>query len=497
MNEKLAALRRASSGDTKSLSPQKTSPQRRILIGRRLLIGAAVALAVLLVTRFGGRFLPAKAVVVETVLAVEGEASTSPQGVQYGVSDPFAGSVRFQSSGWIEADPFLIKAAALVSGVVRDVHFLEGQAVQAGEILVTLIQEDAHINLLEAQQASAAAMAAVDIAIAEREVALARWERMGSEVAAARSRLEELTDLARRAEAMGPEVIPEQEIAQAGLRVVTQAARLEAMEAEQRQQRAEVERAEARLVLAQRAAGEAEQRLARRELEWTRTEVRAPVSGIVQRLFVVPGQKRMLAADDPESATVAWMYDPERLQARIDVPLAEAAGLFVGQAVLVESELLPGKAFEGQVTRIVGEADLQRNTLQVKVALLEPDRRLRPEMLCRAKFLDTAVAGQGGMAVGAGDDPSTAAGVSAGPRGGLILFAPESALTSVSGSKAEVLVVDASGRRAEARALQLGPGRRGAYVEVRAGLRPGDRVIVEPSSGLKPGSRINPFVKGE
>ena len=38
------------------------------------------------------------------------------------------------------------------------------------------------------------------------------------------------------------------------------------------------------------------------------------------------------------------------------------------------------------MTRILGEADLQRNTLQVKVSLLQPDPKLRPEMLCRAKF---------------------------------------------------------------------------------------------------------------
>lgn len=455
-----------------------------------------MALALLLAMRFGGRFLPAAKVGVETVLSVESEASQQPaEGVMQGASDPFAGAVLFQSSGWIEPDPFPMKATALVSGVVQAVHFLEGQAVEEGEVLATLIRDDAHINLLEAQQASAAALAAVDVAIAEREVAMARSERMSSEVAAARGRLEELTDLARRAEAMGPEVIPEQEIAQAALRVVTQAARVEAMEAEEAQQRAEVKRAEARLLFAQRAAGESAQRLARRELEWERTEVRAPVSGILQRLFVVPGQKRMLAADDPESATVAWIYDPARLQARIDVPLVEAAGLFVGQAVLVETELLSGKAFPGQVTRIVGEADLQRNTLQVKVALLYPDRRLRPEMLCRAKFLDTAVVVPGDTVAAAAVKPTSVAGAPGGPAGRLTVFAPGEALIQVAGAVAEVFVVDGSGRRAEIRKLQLGPGRRGNFVEVRSGLRPGDRVIVYKPSSLRTGSRIEPVMK--
>ena len=48
--------------------------------------------------------------------------------------------------------------------------------------------------------------------------------------------------------------------------------------------------------------------------------------------------------------------------------------------------MLPNMKFDGRLTRISGEADLQRNTLQVKVQILNPDKRLRPEMLCQAKF---------------------------------------------------------------------------------------------------------------
>ena len=43
------------------------------------------------------------------------------------------------------------------------------------------------------------------------------------------------------------------------------------------------------------------------------------------------------------------------------------------------------------MTRIVGEADLQRNTLQAKVRVEDPDHRLRPDMLCRAEFLASGV----------------------------------------------------------------------------------------------------------
>ena len=77
----------------------------------------------------------------------------------------------------------------------------------------------------------------------------------------------------------------------------------------------------------------AEVEVKRRRLALERTNITSPIDGVVLRLLAVPGQKRMLDMDDPDSATVAILYQPGELQARIDVPLEEAAQLNVGQAV--------------------------------------------------------------------------------------------------------------------------------------------------------------------
>ncbi len=96
--------------------------------------------------------------------------------------------------------------------------------------------------------------------------------------------------------------------------------------------------------------------------------------------------------DDPDSATIAVLFETGKLQARVDVPLADARQLAPGQAAIITSDFLPNTEFRGIVSRIVGTADLQRNTLQAKVRVIDPDPRLRPEMLCRVKFLQTAAA---------------------------------------------------------------------------------------------------------
>ena len=98
-----------------------------------------------------------------------------------------------------------------------------------------------------------------------------------------------------------------------------------------------------------------------------------------------PGSRIMLDMDDKDAAAAAILYEGQ-VQARIDVPLSEAAKINLGQMVEITSSILPEKVFRGRISRILGEADLQRNTLQVKVSLIDTHPRLRPEMLCRAKF---------------------------------------------------------------------------------------------------------------
>ena len=196
------------------------------------------------------------------------------------------------------------------------------------------------------------------------------------------------------------------------------------------------------------------------------TEIRAPISGRILRLPIAPGQKRMLGMDDPESSTVAILYDPAKLQVRVDVPLADAAQLQVGQATKIRCNLLPDQVFHGKVTRIVGEADIQRNTLQAKVEIQDPLDTLRPEMLCRVEFLEAS----------SGNTTTTRE---------LVLWIPQAA---VDGNDVWVIAPDSN--RVSKRNVELG-GVLDQRQEVVAGLRPGERVVLNPSA-LHENQRVQP-----
>ena len=87
------------------------------------------------------------------------------------------------------------------------------------------------------------------------------------------------------------------------------------------------------------------------------------MAGNVLRRLKGPGDKVMLGMDDPHSSHVVHLYDPGALQVRVDVPLADAAQVGVGQACEVVVDILPDEIFAGEVTRVTHEADLQKEHL--------------------------------------------------------------------------------------------------------------------------------------
>ncbi|MEC9373687.1 MAG: efflux RND transporter periplasmic adaptor subunit [Planctomycetota bacterium] len=330
--------------------------------------------------------------------------------------------VTVQAPGWLEADPFYVPVSALADGVLDEVLALEGERVEKDEVVARLIDDDARLALARAE--ADLAVAEADLAAAEtdwaypvereRAVEVARGALGETEAELAqlpalisveeanlvrlREELKRAEDALKRGAATDIEVIIMQKRAdaqEAALEALKRregilTARRDRLAAELRaaERAAELRVMEKRALDAARAAA-AQARAARDEaaLRLERMEIPAPISGFVQRRLKAPGDKVMLGADDAESAHVLHLYDPERIQVRVDVPLADAAHVFVGQRCEVVVEILPNEVFEGEVTRITHEADLQKNTLQVKVRVIDPSPLLKPEMLTRVKFL--------------------------------------------------------------------------------------------------------------
>ncbi len=469
---------------------------RRSLPAAVLPLGLAAGFIAVFAFLFGSRLLPAVPVRIAPVVALRGagaEAAPADQSPR-----PEAGSTAsipanqpllFQASGWVEPDPFPIFVPALVDGVVREVHVLEGQLVSEGDLLATLIDDDAQLDLKEARRKIKSLVASREAHCAALPVIKAKRNAAEKRIDAEKARLAELRDVARRLATAGQGAVSDRDVTQARLKVQRQEAALEEAQSELPRLLAETEQIHLERAAIDARIREAETELDRKQLAFDRTRITAPAAGRILRLHAAPGKKRIRAMDDPKSAVIVELYDPDRLQARIDVPLSEAASLEAGQPVRITTDLLPDANLPGTVTRIVGEADLQRNTLQAKVRIHGPDPRLRPEMLVRAEFFpmpDHAASRRP-----AGSSPPAGA---AGGGSRLSLFAPVKALVRPSSGTARVWVKE--GDRATLRSLSLGDEVRDGHRLVLDGLRPGDQLILPPHDELEPGQRIEVLPPG-
>jgi RND family efflux transporter MFP subunit len=427
-------------------------------------------------------------------------------------------AVVVQAPGWVEPNPYPVSVTALADGVVHEVAVLEGQPVQKGQVVARLIPDDAKLALeradaelsqRKAELATAQALfneaqrnwdhpielrrrlAAAEATLAEKQAELARWP---AELAAEKARMAELkSEYERLSKLRADGVAAEREFIRAQRQHEAQAALVRGAEGRQAVLEAQIRAAQAEIaatrealelripetralaaaraeVLRSEAAVERAQVIrAEAALRLDRMEVRSPADGVVMARLIEPGSQVMLSGNETDAAQVLRLYEPTKLQVRVDVPLGDAARVALTQQAEVVVNVLPDKVFRGQVVRIVHQADIQKNTLQVKVAIDRPTPHIKPEMLARVRFLAAAATQPAGTQAS--------------------IFIPARLISRQDG-KESVWLVDQTRGVAESRSITVGTAREGDWVEVRDGLRAGDWLIADPSPGLLSGEAV-------
>src|SRR5579862_1404764 len=425
-----------------------------------------------------------------------------------------------QASGWVEPDPFPIYVAGLSDGIVKEVNVLEGQRVKAGDVVVRLIDDDAKLELdyaeaelhhhehdvCEYKTNVKSAQAEWDhptertraVKVAEAMLAQSRGDLLAhhAELVVEKSKLAELEDqLQRETPLAAIKAVSEFQKVQTELKVQTQKAMIALLEAKQPPLEAKIQQQEAELAAAQEGlalripeARLLEENIAKlaaelhtvetirvkrdqAKLRLSRMEVRSPADGIVMERMVEPGAKLYVNMQEKNSAQALKLYNPAKLQVRVDVPLVDAAKVGVGQKARIVVEVLRDVTFEGVVTRVLHEADIQKNTLQVKVAINSPREELRPEMLARVQLIALE------KTDGKEKEPSQR------------IFARENLIKN-GGGHVFTWIVDKGKRMAVHRPVTLGTLKQDGWVEVKEGLQPGDSLIDGDTSHLTDGQRV-------
>jgi len=406
--------------------------------------------------------LPARPVTVQSVVTTHQDVQTE-------------GTPLFQAAGWVEPRPTPIFVTALSEGVIDKLFVVEGQAINAGDPIAQLIQDDARLALRIAEADRDMRMA--ELQQSQAALATAR-ALLPSELEAARSRLElarqtyeaRVQILEKGATPLLSVPMAKSELASAAVTVAQLEIRAGTFKNGTILPFAE---AEANVRSAAAKLKQAESGVATARLRLDRTIINAPMNGKILALHAKPGQRLMgqMVLGAPEASTIVAMYDPAMLQVRADVRLEDVPKVLPGQKVAIDVPVAPDHPLEGEVLQITSQADIQKNTLQVKVAVKSPPATLRPDMLVQVSFL----------AAPARD------GADAEKQSLRVLIAKQ--LVESAEGHAFVWTADLAGKVARKKPVTLGRPS-GDFIEVLQGLNPADRLIVDGRAGLSDGQRI-------
>jgi len=320
-------------------------------------------------------------------------------------------------------------------GRIEALSIEEGSRVRAGQIIARLEHADLNAQLKAAQASVLEAETSLAEAVAVRDENVRQLER-------------------------------ERALAKEG--ITTQAA-LTAAEAAAAVAGARVNTAEAAIVSARARVGVSEEAL-------ENTNVRAPFDGVVIKKraelgetvspFGVAGQATR------EGGAIATIADLRELEVQTEVSESNVAKLARGMPATVTVQAYREKQFRGRVRDIFPSADRAKAIVEVRVSILDADGEVKPEMTASVTFEEAR--------------PQAAATTGVAPPSAPGVLVPKRAIATRGGTTSVWVV---TGERASRRAVTTGPERLD-QIEVRAGVAPGEAVLLNPPADLPDKARV-------
>jgi len=316
-----------------------------------------------------------------------------------------------------------------ITGKVVEVNVEEGMAVKEGQVLARL--DDV--------------VARSSVAMADAQVKASRSALEESEVRLSEARV----NLNRMAELLKGGIVGQADVDTAKAQVDSIAARIKALNEQVR-------------------VAESQADFARTNLD--DTIIRAPFSGVAISKDAQPGEmvSPVSAGGGFTRTGICTIVDMKSLEIEVDVNESYINRVRPDQDVTAILDAYPDFQIPASVITAVPTADRQKATVLVRIKFKKLDPRILPDMGVKVSFLREP-----------GDN--------AAPVTKAIALAPKSAV--VTDNKQSYVFVLGAEDIVERRAVSTG-GLDGDRVEVIAGLRAGDRVVIAPPATLQAGMKV-------
>jgi HlyD family secretion protein len=283
------------------------------------------------------------------------------------------------ASGEIVATRFADIGSATMGRLVS-LSVKEGDRVKAGQVL-------AQIDPVQAASAAEGAAASLRALESEASAAATQIKASQAELAAAETRAADADRALKRA----------RELRQAGLiaqsDMDTAQAAADTAAAQVRGAEAAISRLEQSKTAAERRVAQGRAELSRTRDQLSKTDITAPIDGIITRLDVEQGEMVVIGVQNQPGTILMTVSDLSSINAEVKVAEADVLRLSTGNTARATLEALPGRTFPGKVVEIGASALPQVGTqaaareFRVKVQLEGDLQALRPGLTCDAEIL--------------------------------------------------------------------------------------------------------------
>ncbi len=205
------------------------------------------------------------------------------------------------------------------------------------------------------------------------------------------------------------------------------------------------------------------------------TVIRAPFAGVITAKRAFVGEAVSPFGSSPSGGgsggAIVTLVEFSSLYVGADVNEANLSRIGPKQPAEITLDAVQDKTYHGYLRQIVPAADRQKATVRVKVAFLDADERILPDLSARVAFTAEATRGNANRSR---------------------VLIPKAALVTKDGASGVFRIVDG---RAKFQTIEAGGDVQG-QIEVKKGLQGGERLIaVAAGTSLRDGDRIR--VEGE
>lgn len=193
---------------------------------------------------------------------------------------------------------------------------------------------------------------------------------------------------------------------------------------------------------------------------WERTQIKAPVSGLLDDRYVETGEMA------PPAVPIARVVSINSVKIHINVPERYAGTIKRGTSLTLSVLAFPGDIFAGRISFVGAAISPDNRTFPVESVIPNRGLKLKPEMIAKVQLEQSATTGA--------------------------LLVDESAVQLVDRNRQIVYV--AKNGKAEERTVTLG-GRKANMVQILDGVKEGEEIVVRGQKELVNGQQITIVTK--